>query len=145
MSIFSKTCEYGIKAAVYIANSSERNKAIGLKEIAQAINSPEAFTAKILQTLVKNKIIESRKGPKGGFFIHNSEPGNIRLIQIVQAIDGDRLFIGCGLGFEQCDELKPCPMHDSFKSLRNDIRKMLEINSLRDLTKGLDSGLTFLK
>lgn len=143
--MFSKTCEYGIKAAVYIANCSERNEAISLKEIARAINSPEAFTAKILQILVKHDIIESRKGPKGGFFIQDNDIGNILLIHIVQAIDGDDLFNGCGLGFEQCDENKPCPMHDSFKFIRNDIRKMLETNSLRDLTKGLDSGLTFLK
>lgn len=145
MSLFSKTCEYGIKAAVYIAHCSERNKPIGVKEIAEAINSPEAFTAKILQILVKNKIIESRKGPKGGFFIQDNDPGKILLIHIVRAIDGDSLFSGCALGFEQCDEFNPCPMHNSFKALRNDIRNMLEMNSLIDLAQGLDRGLTFLK
>ncbi|MET0760542.1 MAG: transcriptional regulator, partial [Flavobacterium sp.] len=48
--MFSKTCEYGIRASIFIASQSYQNNRIGLKDIAKKIDSPEAFTAKILQT-----------------------------------------------------------------------------------------------
>mgnify|MGYP002795141008 FL=1 len=64
--MFSKACEYGIRATIYIAMQSLEGFRVNLKEIAAAIDSPIAFTAKILQQLVKSNIVESVKGAKGG-------------------------------------------------------------------------------
>ena len=64
--MFSRACEYAIKIMIYVAGNEE-NRRIGLKEITGAIDSPEAFTAKILQQLVKSKLLDSFKGPNGGF------------------------------------------------------------------------------
>ena len=65
--MFSKTCEYGIRATIFIASQSYQNKRVGLRDIAKKIDSPEAFTAKILQILAKTHIIHSIKGVGGGF------------------------------------------------------------------------------
>ncbi len=65
--MFSKSCEYGIKALIYIANYSIKDKRANISFPAEAIDSPTAFTAKILQRLVKGDIVNSRKGPHGGF------------------------------------------------------------------------------
>ena len=46
--MFSKSCKYGIKATLFIAQKSQHDERVSLKEIAAAINSPIAFTAKIL-------------------------------------------------------------------------------------------------
>ena len=67
--MFSKACEYGIKATIFIASNSYEKQRVSLKEIAKEIDSPEAFTAKILQNLVRHKIINSVKGAYGGFEI----------------------------------------------------------------------------
>ena len=67
--MFSKACEYGIKATIFIAIKSCEDKRVNTKEISQEINSPAAFTAKILQALVRHKVIDSVKGPHGGFQI----------------------------------------------------------------------------
>ena len=67
--MFSKSCEYAIRATIFIASKCCENRKVGLKEIADAIDSPTAFTAKILQKLSKNKIINSTKGVNGGFEI----------------------------------------------------------------------------
>ena len=56
--MFSKACEYGIKASTYIALQSLQDKRVSLKEIAEEINSPVAFTAKILHQLAKNNILD---------------------------------------------------------------------------------------
>lgn len=143
--MFSKACEYGIKASIFIAINSYENKRVSPKEIAQEINSPQAFTAKILQDLVRHKVINSVKGAYGGFEINRNDLQHIKLSQIVKAIDGDSIYNGCGLGLEKCDEEHPCPVHDKFKDVRNELKYMLENTSLEELALNIKSGVSFLK
>lgn len=144
--MFSKACEYGIKATLYIAQQAlKSDKKTGVKDISQAINSPVAFTAKIMQILSRNGIVKSMKGPSGGFYIPKDDLNDVRLSKVVEAIDGDQIYSNCGLGLEECDEEKPCPLHAQFKDIRERLTKMLKTTSLLDLANGLDSGLTFLK
>nr|WP_315158202.1 Rrf2 family transcriptional regulator [uncultured Flavobacterium sp.] len=143
--MFSKTCEYGIRATIFIASESYQNKRVGLKDIAKKIDSPEAFTAKILQILSKDNIINSIKGVGGGFEIPRETMRNIKLAQIVNALEGDRVFTGCGLGLTHCSEDHPCPMHEKFKSIRNELAFMLENTNLEELALGIKSGDTFLR
>jgi len=143
--MFSKACEYGIKAALVIAANAKDNSRISLNDISSQINSPVAFTAKILQKLTKSGIIKSLKGPTGGFEIESNNLSRIMLSQIVTAIDGDSIYNGCALGFSNCNEAKPCPVHNKFKAIRNSLKRMLETTSLLDLSKDINNGLTFLK
>ncbi len=109
--MFSKACEYGIKASVYIIDSSLKNQKVSMKEVAEAIDSPEAYTSKILQQLSRSNIIQSEKGPTGGFSVEKDKIDQLNLSRIVAAIDGDSIYKGCGLGFHQCNETKPCVIH----------------------------------
>ncbi|MDX1365867.1 MAG: Rrf2 family transcriptional regulator, partial [Arenibacter latericius] len=61
--MFSKACEYGIKATLFIAQKSLNQQRVSLKEIASEIDSPIAFTAKILQSLARSGMVDSHKGP----------------------------------------------------------------------------------
>lgn len=142
--MFSKACEYAIRATIYIAVQSSQNLRVGLKDISKEIDSPEPFTAKILQQLSKNNIIESIKGPHGGFQIDKNDMSKIKLSQIVLAIDGDSIYKGCGLGFKECSEKQPCPVHDKFKIIRDELKDMLENTTVLELSLGLKKGLTFL-
>jgi Rrf2 family protein len=103
----------------------------------------EAFVAKILQSLVKKKMINSIKGPNGGFYV---EAGQrlIPLIEVVKAIDGNDLFTTCGLGIKNCSEKRPCPIHNEFSAIRNDIMKMLKANTIQGLAARLTEGESFL-
>ena len=92
--MFSKACEYGIKAAIYIAVNSAENKRVSPKEISENIDSPQAFTAKILQALVRHNIITSVRGAYGGFEIDKTKIETTKLSQIVYAIDGDSIYNG---------------------------------------------------
>ena len=143
--MFSKTCEYGIRATIFIASESYQNKRVGLKDIAKKIDSPEAFTAKILQILSKDNIINSIKGVGGGFEIPRETMREIKLAHIVNALEGDRVFTGCGLGLTHCSEDHPCPMHEKFKSIRNELAFMLENTNLEELALGIKTGDTFLR
>ena len=65
--MFSKACEYGIRASIFIATNSSKGIRVGIKDVAKEIDSPEPFTAKIMQILTKAGIIYSAKGVGGGF------------------------------------------------------------------------------
>lgn len=143
--MFSKACEYGIRAVIYIAQQSHHDRKVGLKDVAAAIESPEAYTSKILQKLSREHIINSDKGPTGGFSINLSKAEELKLSTIVYAIDGDNIYVGCGLGLKKCNETLPCPVHNQFKTIRAELKKMLEMTSVATLAMDLENGLSFLK
>jgi Rrf2 family transcriptional regulator, iron-sulfur cluster assembly transcription factor len=143
--MFSKACEYGIKASIYIAEQSLVGRKVGLKEISDTIESPSAYTSKILQNLSRSFIINSDKGPTGGFSMDTDKMEKIKLSTIVFAIDGDSIYNGCGLGLKKCNEKMPCPVHDQFKIVRDELKKMLDTTTIKTLAVNLDKKLTFLK
>lgn len=143
--MFSKACEYGIKATIYIAMQSLQDRRVSLKEIAEKVDSPTAFTAKILHQLAKNDILDSAKGPTGGFQIEKKRIDNLKLADIVFAIDGESIYEGCGLGLDKCNANKPCPVHGKFVVIREELKQMLQNTSLFELATGLEVGLTYLK
>ena len=143
--MFSKACEYGIRAAIYVAGESLQGRRAGLKDIAKKIDSPVAFTAKVLQQLARHSIIDSVKGPSGGFEISRKSMDKIKLSHIVAAIDGDSIYTGCGLGLKSCSETHPCPVHFKFKAIRDELKKMLERTSVYELSLELNDGTGFLR
>ena len=142
--MFSKTCEYAIRALIFIAQKSKDGSRVGIKDISAGIDSPEYFIAKILQDLSRKGFVQSAKGPNGGFYMDEI---NLRqsVADIVREIDGDKLFTGCGLGLKECSEDHPCPIHNDFKHIRQEIKDMLENSKIEMFVKNLDLKLTFLK
>jgi Rrf2 family protein len=134
--MFSNGCEYGIRALTIIGRASKEGRKVGIKEICRLAKTPESFTAKILQNLVRRRVLDSQKGPSGGFYI-SKDLDSITLYDIVEAIDGPGVFVNCGLGMENCDASRPCPLHDKFAAVRKDLQTMCKSNTLNDLLSGL--------
>ncbi|MFA6570597.1 MAG: Rrf2 family transcriptional regulator [Bacteroidota bacterium] len=133
---FSKKCELALQAVLFLS-IQPKGQLFGSGEIAQRMNLPKEFVSKSLQTLTKTGIIGSKKGKTGGFFLAKN-PKAVRLIDIVQAIDGLDIFHECVLGFYGCSDENPCPVHNKWGSLRTDTQKMLTeqtLDELRDFTK----------
>lgn len=143
-SMFSKACEYGIRSTIYIMMQSLEGYRISLKEIASAIDSPVAYTAKILQVLVRNGIIYSVKGPHGGFEIPKSQMDTLTLHEIVMAIDGEKLLTGCCLGLPECSDDYPCPAHQKYSKVRDHLKNMMLTTSVYEMAVGHGIGLTNL-
>ena len=142
--MFSKTCQYAIRAMIFIAQKSKEGKKTSIKEIARGIDSPEHFIAKILQDLSRKTLLQSVKGPNGGFYL--DEKGMAcSLANIIKVVDGDKLFTSCGLGLKQCSETRPCPIHHEFKHVRKAVEQMLEKAKLGEFSEELEKSLTFLK
>ena len=128
--MFSRACEYAIKIMIYIAGNEEEGRRTGVKEITEAIHSPEAFTAKILQQLAKAGLLDSYKGPSGGFVL--AKKPSIRLGDIVEAIDGNKLMDTCVLGLNTCSSTNPCPVHFKYVDIKKQLEEVLLATDIRD-------------
>ncbi len=128
--MFSKSCEYGLRSIIYIAQQSAQDSKVSLATISEAVNSPQAFTAKVLQQLTRNNIIKSIKGPYGGFVIESEKMDIIKLSDVVKVLDGDSIYTSCGLGLNKCNENSPCPLHFKFVEVRNQLKELLEKTTL---------------
>tara|TARA_R110002051_G_scaffold7699_2_gene34167 strand:+ start:484 stop:918 length:435 start_codon:yes stop_codon:yes gene_type:complete len=143
--MFSKSCEYGLRAIIYIAQQSALDIKVSLSTISEAVNSPQAFTAKVLQQLTRNDIVKSIKGPYGGFVIESNKMNTIKLSDVVKILDGDAIYTSCGLGLKQCNDQSPCPLHFKFVEIRNELKNMLESTTLEMLVSDMSKDIFYLK
>jgi len=137
--MFSRTCQYALQAVLYISLNHFREKTVGLKEISESQNIPIHFLGKILQMLVKQKILGSQKGPNGGFYL-NVDPQNLNLLKIVEIVDGLEIFDRCGIGMKECSDDQPCPIHNDYKAIRLKIKDLLSNKTLAELCKDVENG-----
>lgn len=130
--MISKTCGYAIRGIVYLALEENRKRKIGIHEIANELAIPLHFMGKVMQELSKRAIINSIKGPNGGFYV-NERTISTNLIEIIEAIDGLGVLRKCYLGREECSSVNPCPMHDEFDACRLAIFKTFEEQTIANL------------
>lgn len=142
--MFSNATEYAIKACIWLALHSSAEKYATVDDIVEGTKIPKAFTAKTLQTLAKNKIINSVKGRKGGFFLTEADAKKMNLFTIVQVLDGKRILEDCVLGLAICSDVKPCPAHPKYAPVKKMMTEFLINTTLFDLTKGIPENEFFL-
>ena len=135
--MFGKTTEYAIRSLVYIYIQSTEAKSPGFKEIAKPIDSPEQFTAKVLQHLTRAKFISSMKGRGGGFFFDNPETP-LPLFNVVKALEGETYFHKCGFGLKSCDANDPCPLHEDYSKVRETIFKLVNEKTIQSLANKIN-------
>ena len=141
--MLSLTCKAAIKAVVCLGSNKESHKKLSIREIAQQIDENEHTVGKLLQKLVKDKIINSTKGPKGGFFISENQV-HLPVIKVIESIDGMRVFKECGLGLDHCSDDRPCPMHEDFKPIRDMFTQMCSKKKIIDMYEPVNNGLVYL-
>lgn len=129
--IFSKKCELALQAVLYLS-VKEKERVFKAGEISEELKVPKEFVSKMLQILTSSGIIGSKKGKSGGFFLAK-DPADIKLIDIVMAIDGESVFSKCVLGFPGCSSDSPCPVHEQWGKLRDDAFRMLSSETLEQL------------
>ncbi len=131
--LLSNSCEYGLRAALYLAAHEEKGY-ISIKKISEDLELSRHFLTKILQQLTADDLLESYKGPNGG--VRLAKPGEeTSLLEIVEAIEGEELFDRCVLGLPGCGMKKPCPIHDEWLKHREGILEMLSNTSLSRLAE----------
>ena len=137
--MFSKSCQYALQGVIYIGLHGQKGENVGLKDIADSQGIPMHFLSKILQLLVKNDILDSIKGPNGGFSLKR-DAEDLYLKEIVEVTDGPAILERCGMGLKECSDSSPCPIHFEYQIVKEKIRGVLENKSLKDLIKDVEAG-----
>lgn len=140
--LFSGAGEYGIRTMLYLA-SQPQTRPILIRDIAQNLQIPFSFLAKIAQTLTRRGLLTSQKGPGGGVAL--ARPAEeITLLQVLEAINGLDLTWKCVLGMPRCSESGVhCPLHDHWKTIRNSIISMLSNQSIAQWVEQLKAAPPF--
>ncbi|MCA6449854.1 MAG: Rrf2 family transcriptional regulator [Chitinophagaceae bacterium] len=142
--MFSKATEYALRATIFIAQKGSEMAKLGIDEIAQAIDSPKSFTAKILQLLSRdNHIVSSVRGPNGGFYL-TEKAKQLPISTILQAMGEEERLEKCVMGLKQCSETKPCPMHLQFKPIRKQLKELFESKSIQEFAAEIKDGVIFI-
>lgn len=141
--MLSLTCKTAIKAVIYLSGKSDEGKKTNIKEISNGICASEHSVGKILQLLARRRIINSHKGPNGGFFLDQKQQEQA-IIHIVEAIEGPDAFNACGLGLHECSARRPCPIHQEYKVAREQMEKLFRERTIRGLCTSVDKGMSYL-
>lgn len=141
--MLSLTCKTAVKAVIYLASKYGSGTNAGIKEVAAVINGNEHTVGKLLQTLVKEGVINSVKGPSGGFYI-SKEQLRKPIITIIDAIDGRQVFRECGLGLSKCSATHPCPIHNEYRIGRDHIERLFSQKRIIDLCDPVNKGFAYL-
>ena len=146
--MLSNTCKYALRALIYLAKFSKPDQRIGIKKISKDLELSSPFLGKILQNLVKQKILVSTKGPNGGFSLAKSA-GEITLWDIVINVDGEEFFTNCLIGLEPCHKHDPdkplCPVHGQYSKLRKEIAKFYKETTLEIISKDIEKYEDIMK
>ncbi len=141
--MLSNSCRYGIRAVLYLAVNKDSDNKIGIRQISKDLNLPTPFLAKILQNLVRHKILSSTKGPNGGFSILKKQESTT-LLDIIKIIDGDELINGCIIHNGSCSTVKrsnkSCPVHDDYSKIRSELVNMFRNKTIADLVNKANSS-----
>lgn len=128
---------------LYLAINSKGSEKILARDISETISVPKAYIAKLLQDLVRHNIISSARGPKGGFYLTEANR-KIPIIRIVELIDGEEIFKSCVLGLSQCNDAKPCPLHEKISPYRWSLLTALEYNTIQDFADEIIQSKSYL-
>ncbi|MCU0426232.1 MAG: Rrf2 family transcriptional regulator [Candidatus Kapabacteria bacterium] len=131
--MLSNACAYGLRAMMYLARQPQMEYT-AIDEVASAVHLPKAFLRKIMNKLVRAGLVESVRGAGGGVRLLR-EPSNIRVYEIVLAVDGDKRFTRCMLHFDQCNSEEPCAFHAEWAKQRTMIQERLQALSLKEVAE----------
>ncbi len=127
--LFSTATGYALRA---LAAFPEDGSYCLSKDLSSQLDLPGPYLAKILQGLVQTGILESVRGPKGGFRL--LRPAHrITVGEVVNALEGPDPMDGCVMGFPVCSGDHPCPLHDAWSAVKAQVASSMTEATIRDL------------
>lgn len=136
--VLSRTSQYAVQALIYIATQPPGEPVLN-RDIAERLNVPAAYLAKILQNLCKHGILDSFRGRLGGFCLRDGMHGT-SLMQVLLLTEGPDFTKSCILGLKECSDATACPLHAKWVPVKKKIISLLTEMRLEDLAKAVQTG-----
>lgn len=133
MAIFSNPVQYAIRAMTYLGEQ-EPGKLSSIREMSRAADVPLPYLAKIVNRLARHRLVLAKRGPTGGVML-GKPSSRIKVGDIVDAVGGGLDAADCVLGLPECSDQAPCPMHESWKAVRQSLNQTLHQKTVTDLVR----------
>lgn len=137
--MLTEACRNAVRAVVFMASQDDPSSRHTVREIAASIGGPEAFVAKVLQTMSREGLISASKGPNGGMYL-TARQCTRPVLDVVKCIDGLDAFRECGLGLQRCNAQRPCPMHDEYAAMRDALLLSYKNTTIKALADSVRKG-----
>lgn len=132
--LYRHSSQLALQAALLLA-AEDSGKPRRVRDLAAALNVPATYLAKVLQGLIRVGLLRTVRGPGGG--VRLARPAReIRLWDVLEAVEPAGELEGCCLGLKECSDRSPCPLHDAWARIRSQILAMLQSRSLWDFATG---------
>jgi len=134
LMVFSKSFGYALRGILYVALVSETRARVQLDEMADQLAVPRHFLGKVMKNLVKEGILDSVRGPSGGFYMNEQtlQTPLYRLIEITGEVEEMSM---CVLRLRKCNAQHPCPMHSEAIQMRGQWQQLLSSTTIGDLLR----------
>lgn len=131
-----KATDYGIVLLSYMAGRPD-STVHAARDLAKASSLPLPMVSKIMKALVRTSVVESHRGPKGGYSL--SRPADeIAVVEIITALQGPIAIMECvGEVPSNCTIEMLCPMRSNWQVINNAIQGALEGITLADMSRPL--------
>jgi Rrf2 family transcriptional regulator, nitric oxide-sensitive transcriptional repressor len=126
--MFSQTVEYALRAMMYLASLD--GAPVASERIAASTRVPPGYLSKVMRDLVLGRLVESFRGPRGGFVLA-TRPDSITILDVVRAVDPIRRIQSCPIGNPNHTEL--CPLHRRLDDALADIERSLGETTLAEM------------
>lgn len=120
-SLYSKGCEYTLRALICGLGAADGG-GFRVQDACRRAKVPEPFTRKGFQRLAHEGLLQTVRGPGGGYQLAAS-PGAVSILEIVRIVDGRETFEHCVMGLSRCSDTAPCPIHEIWKKMK---KKLIE-------------------
>ncbi len=134
--MISKTNQYAIRAVLYVAQNQTHGP-VRAAQVAQALELPANYLAKILHALARAGVLVSERGPRGGFRLGRPAE-ELSLSDVIEPFDPVTKQRGCLMGLEECSDDSPCQLHDSWKEASDPMIDFLCDTAVADLLEETD-------
>lgn len=128
--MLSQTAEYAMRSLIYLARNEERR--VRVDEIAEVLQVPRNYLSKILYALSKAGVLDSLRGPRGGFQLAGPA-GELSLLRIIELFDELEVGRTCLLGHPECSDRNPCAVHTRWKGLSEQVARFFRETTLEEV------------
>lgn len=136
----TKKSKYALLGLAYLV-SRDRGTTVPLAEVAEAQALPATFLAKIFQELARHGVLEADRGRGSGYML-SRPPAEVRVREVVEAVEGPMALKQCLLWSNDCGEEDPCPLHyrlEQFHAQLDDVLNEITLADYADKTAHVKS------
>jgi Rrf2 family protein len=135
----SKKSDYALMSVKHLAMRADGGSA-SAREISEAYAIPLELLAKILQRLVRARLLVSVQGTRGGYRL-GRPAAQISVADVIQAVDGPVTVTACSPDDHACGQYTTCSIRDPLWKIKNRILEMLTTVSVAELAADQPSGV----